>query len=174
MKLNLSFSLIILLSFVFFQYSEARIVNRRVKEAPKACRIMNEDGFLSREDKKVLGTLRHSLLIDNDDKNIILVKDKGEKICEWSFDQWAGIQTENKLPDISNFKFHIDEYKNVIYPFVQKQDNSYFVINIPISTCDLNNQVTKVNLELPKCEIPKKYASRRSSKKKSRRIASRK
>ncbi|MEK6627034.1 MAG: hypothetical protein AABY53_00270, partial [Bdellovibrionota bacterium] len=75
---------------------------------------------------------------------------------------------------ISNFKFHIDEYKNVIYPFVQKQDNSYFVMNIPISTCDLNNQVTKVNLELPKCEIPKKYASRRSSKKKSRRIASRK
>ncbi len=119
---------ILLVSLLFFQFSEARIRLRKVKEAPKTCKIMEEDDFLSRKEKKVLGTLRHSVLIedDADEKSITLVKDKGEKICQWEIAEWSAIQQNNKLPDISAFKFYIDEYKNVIYPYVQKKDKSYF------------------------------------------------
>lgn len=149
-----------------FQYSEARIRLRKVKEAPKSCKTMEEDSFLSRKDKKVLGTLRHSVLIENDaqDQNITLVKDKGEKICQWDLEQWYAIQQDNKLPDISAFKFYIDEYKNMIYPYVQKKDKTYFLMSIPISTCDLSQQFTNVKLELPKCEKPtkKKRTKKRS------------
>jgi|GEM_PF-3828530 len=172
----MKFILPIILFFVLQIFNakvDARIVNRKVKEAPKTCKLMAEDTFLSRSEKRVLGTLRHSLLIDQNEENITLVKDKGEKICQWSFNQWAGIQADNKLPDINNFKFHIDEYKNVMYPYVQKADKSFFMMNVLISNCDLNNQITKVNLDLPKCEIPK-IAKRRISKKRSRKIASRK
>lgn len=153
------------------EHAEARIVNHKVKEAPKTCKLMEEDNLLSREEKKVLGTLRHSVLIEDDVKNITLVKDKGEKICQWSFDQWAGIQSDNKLPDLKTFKFYIDEYKNVIYPYVQKADKSYFVMSVPIDTCELTNQITKAELDLPKCQIPK-IAKRKSSKNKTRRFAS--
>lgn len=161
----------IILSLLLFSVAQARIVNRKVKEAPKACKLMTEDTFLSRKDKIVYGTLRHSLLIDNDEQNITLVKDKGEKICQWSFDQWAGIQGDNKLPDLSKFKFQIDEYKNAIYPYVRKSDKSYFMMNIPLESCDLNNQITKVDLEIPKCEKPR-LAKRSLHKKKARKIAS--
>lgn len=159
--------LALILSLTFIQHSVARIRLRKVKEAPKTCKTMTEDNFLSREDKKVLGTLRHSILIDDDanEKNITLVKDKGEKICQWSFDQWSAIMTDNNLPDIKSFKFYIDEYKNVIYPYVQKSDKSYFVMSVPIQTCDLSNQVIKAKLELPKCEAPHK--NRKRSKKRS-------
>lgn len=152
----------LIFSLTFIQHSDARIRNRKVKEAPKACKTMVEDNFLSREDKKVLGTLRHSILIEDDEnkKNITLVKDKGEKMCQWSFDQWSSIMINNRLPDIESFKFYIDEYKNVIYPYVQKSDKSYFVMSIPIQTCDLSNQVTKAKLELPKCETPSKSRKR--------------
>ena len=147
-----------LLSMTLCQFSDARIRNRKVKEAPKSCKIMEEDSFLSRKDKIVLGTLRHSVLIENDEneKSITLVKDKGEKICQWNMDQWSTIQADNKLPDLKLFKFYIDEYKNVIYPYVQKPDKSYFVMSVPIQTCDLSQHITKLKLELPKCELPGK------------------
>lgn len=162
---------LLLILCLIFEHSEARIVNRKVKEAPKTCKVMEEDNLLSRKEKMVLGTLRHSVLIEDDAKNITLVKDKGEKICQWSFDQWAGIQSDNKLPDLKTFKFYIDEYKNVIYPYVKKGDQSYFVMSVPIETCDLSDQVTRAELELPKCEIPRKM-KRKSFRNKSRRLAS--
>lgn len=165
------FSALIIFLFLF-QNSEGRIRLRKVKEAPKTCKTMEEDRFLSRDDKKVLGTLRHSVLIEDDehDQSITLVKDKGEKVCQWNINQWAAIQTDNKLPDIKSFKFYIDEYKNVIYPYVQKKDKSYFVMSIPIQTCDLSNQYTNAKLQLPKCEKPVKrkirYAKKKSTSKK--------
>lgn len=163
---------ILILGLGLFHFSEAKIRLRKVKEAPKTCKVMEEDNFLSRSDKKVLGTLRHSVLIENDEneKTITLVKDKGEKICQWDFSQWSAIQAENKLPGLNSFKFYIDEYKNIIYPYVQKQDKSFFVMSIPIQTCDLSNQITRLNLDLPKCVIPSK-TRKRSSRKRS--VASR-
>lgn len=127
---------------------------------------MEEDGFLSRKEKKVLGTLRHSVLIEDDvtEKSITLVKDKGEKICQWDLAEWSAIQQNNKLPDIRSFKFYIDEYKNVIYPYVQKKDKSYFVMSIPINTCDLSVQQTNAKLDLPKCEKPVAKSKKRSKK----------
>lgn len=159
----------LILSLAFFQYSEAKIRNRKVKEAPRVCKTMIEESLLSRKDKKVLGTLRHSVLIEDDEieQSITLVKDKGEKICQWDFAEWSAIQANNKLPDISSFKFFIDEYKNVIYPYVQKPDNSFFVMTIPIQTCDLSNQITRVKLELPKCEIQAKSKKRSAKKRRS-------
>ena len=148
-----------------FQFSEAKIRLRKVKEAPKACKTMEEDSFLSRKEKKVLGTLRHSVLIEDDasEQSITLVKDKGEKICQWELSEWSAIQQDNKLPDIQAFKFYIDEYKNVIYPYVQKKDKSYFVMSVPIQTCDLTSQQTYAKLDLPKCEKPTR-AKKRSKK----------
>ncbi len=148
-----------------FQFAEAKIRLRKVKEAPKACKTMEEDSFLSRKEKKVLGTLRHSVLIEDDasEQSITLVKDKGEKICQWELSEWSAIQQDNKLPDIQAFKFYIDEYKNVIYPYVQKKDKSYFVMSVPIQTCDLTSQQTYAKLDLPKCEKPTR-AKKRSKK----------
>lgn len=157
---------ILFICLFIVQFSEAKIRLRKVKEAPKTCKTMVEDSFLSRKDKKVLGTLRHSVLIEDDDEDqsITLVKDKGEKICQWDLEQWSAIQQTNRLPDIRFFSFYIDEYKNVIYPYVQKKDKSYFVMSVPINTCDLSVQQTNAKLELPKCEKPskKKRSKKRS------------
>lgn len=154
--------------------AEARIRNRRVKEAPKACKVMAEDEMLSRDGKRVLGTLRHSLLIESEagsdfsasSTTISLVKDKGEKICQWTEDQWNEILVNNKINSITSFKFFVDEYKEILYPYAKKDDNSYFLMSIPFSSCQFAAQLTKENLELPKCGIQAK------SKKKNRRKSS--
>ncbi|MBY0553471.1 hypothetical protein K2P97_03010 [bacterium] len=161
--------LIVAAIILSFAHSEARIRLRKVKEAPKACVTMKEDNFLSRKDKKVLGTLRHSILIEknNEEPSITLVKDKGEKICQWTLDKWSSIEINNKLPNTEAFKFHIDEYKEVLYPYVQKDDKSYFIMEISFKDCSLDTQITKASLDLPKCENPKK-SRKPSSKKKSR------
>lgn len=161
MKFIVSF----LMAALFIQTAEGRIRNRKVKEAPRACKLMTEDSFLSRTDKKVLGTLRHSVIIEDsaDTKTVTLVKDKGEKLCQWKLEQWESIRGENKLPEVKSFKFHIDEYKEILYPHVKKADASYFMMSIPFKSCDLSTQSTKVKLELPKCEPPKKKSRKRSS-----------
>ncbi|MEQ1721768.1 MAG: hypothetical protein ABL930_01240 [Pseudobdellovibrio sp.] len=131
---------------------------------------MKEDNFLSRKDKKVLGTLRHSILIESNAEapSITLVKDKGEKICQWNMDTWASIEKDNKLPDAMSFKFYIDEYKEVLYPYVQRDDKSYFMMSIPFKDCSLETQITKLSLNLPKCEVPKKSRKPSSKKKRAR------
>jgi hypothetical protein len=149
--------------------TEARIRMNKVKEAPKVCKLMQEDPMLSREGKKVFGTLRHSLVFENSDNqsSVSLVKDKGEKICEWTVDQWSQVLKSHGAENIMNFKYHIDEYKEKLYPYAHKADGSYFVLSIPFSGCSLDEQVTTAKLEIPKCEIPKK----KSRKRKSRRVA---
>lgn len=148
----------------------ARIRNNKVKEAPKTCALMQKDEDLSRKNKLVLGTLRHSIIIEDSDesKSMTLVRDKGEKICQWSLEQMKSIQESNKLPDLKEFKFHIDEYKEILYPYVKKEDGSYFMMTIDFKTCSLDTQVTKEKLDLPKCEIPKKKVKSKSKKKKSK------
>jgi hypothetical protein len=127
---------IICTTFMLLSFSyatAARIRNHKVKEAPKSCQLMREDASLSCDNKRVLGTLRHSLVIENseDSKSITLVKDKGEKLCQWSLEDWSSIQKANLLPELDQFKFHIDEYKEILHPYVKKADNSYFLMSIP-------------------------------------------
>ena len=67
------------------QQAEAgRIVNRRVKDAPKVCAVMQEDKFLSKEKKQVFGTLKHSVVIED---NISILNDLGKKECQWPFEK---------------------------------------------------------------------------------------
>lgn len=149
----------------FLQATEARIRNRKVKEAPRVCKLMTEDNFLTRKDKKVLGTLRHSVIIEDsaETRTVTLVKDKGEKVCQWKLEQWESIRNDNKLPEINDFKFHIDEYKEILYPYVKKADASYFMMTIPLKSCALSEQTTKVKLEIPKCEPPKKARKKKTT-----------
>ena len=156
------------------QPSEARIRNRKVKEAPKSCKVMAEDPLLSRDGKKVMGTLRHSLLIESSNEDgeqpvnvISLVKDKGEKICQWTTAQWSEILKNNKISSVTNFSFFVDEYKEVLYPYAKTSENSYFVMSIPFSTCEFATQSTKETLDLPKCEVLHKKLTHRKSKKNS-------
>lgn len=157
-----------LIAALSVQIADSRIRNRKVKEAPRVCKLMTEDSFLSRTDKRVLGTLRHSMIIEDssDTRTVTLVKDKGEKLCQWGLEQWESVRSENKLPEIKEFKFHIDEYKEILYPYAKKADASYFVMAIPFKTCALTEQSTKAKLELPKCEPPKKKSRRRAASKK--------
>lgn len=159
---------------LFAQSADARIRNRKVKEAPKSCKVMPEDTLLSRDGKKVLGTLRHSLLIESPDEDgnegvhtISLVKDKGEKICQWTSADWKEILKNNKIENLTNFSFYVDEYKEILYPFAKNGDNSFFVMSIPFSSCEFSTQSTKEALDLPKCEVPRKKAKRKRSKKNS-------
>lgn len=162
---------IFVISFLFsiiFSVSEARIRMNKVKEAPKVCKVMSEDNMLSRDGKRVFGTLRHSLVFElSENQEVVsLIKDKGEKICEWPKGQWGQILKNNGLEDFSKFKFHIDEYKEKLYPYARKADGSYFVMSIPFAGCSLDEQNTRASLDLPKCEIPKKK-SKKSKKRRS-------
>jgi hypothetical protein len=154
---------------IFSHLGEARIRMNKVKEAPKVCKIMAEDSMLSRDGKKVFGTLRHSLVFERSEnlESVSLIKDKGEKICQWPGSQWEEILKNNGFENLTNFKYHIDEYKEILYPYATKPDGSYFVMNIPFADCGLSEQSTREKLDIPKCVIPKK----KSKKRRARRVA---
>lgn len=164
-------SIILAVLFIAETGYAGRIRNRKVKEAPKACKEMAEDTMLSRQGKVVFGTLRHSLLIEEDlnegetkSTTVSLVKDKGEKICQWTEEQWNQILAENKIDKITRFSFFVDEFKEMLYPFVKRDDNSFLIMKVPFSTCGLEEKSTLAKLELPKCEAPKKSKHKRSRK----------
>ena len=148
---------ICVLLFVFSLSAEARIRLRKVKEAPKTCQILKEDPLLSRPDKKVLSTERHSLIFED---NISLVRDKGEKICSWRMSEF------DSLAPVDQFQFFIDEYKEILYSYVKNADQSYFIMTIPFATCSLETKVTLPEFQPPKCEKPKKKSSAKKRKKK--------
>ena len=156
------------MTVVSVNFAEARIRMRKVKEAPKVCKVMQEDVFLSRDGKKVLGTLRHSLVFENlaENSNVSLVKDKGEKICQWPNTDWNQVLKDNGVENLISFKYHIDEYKEILYPYAQKADGSYFIWSIPFKDCSLTDFKNTAKLELPKCEVPKKKSRKRASTKK--------
>lgn len=159
-----SLSVVIVVVFGSLYAEAGRIRNRKVKEAPQICGLMQEDVHLTRGGKKVYGTLRHSLVFENDEQmnNISLVKDKGEKICQWQSTVWNNILKNNQVENLMSWKYYVDEYKEILYPYVQKADKSYFIMTIPFATCSLEQQVTRVDLDLPKCEIPKKTKKKKS------------
>lgn len=133
-----------------------RIRLRKVKEAPKTCVVMKEDGLLSRKDKLVWSTERNSVVVD--DSEITIVNDLGQKICEWNKSTFAA------LGKVDDFRFYIDEYKDVIYPYLEKKDVGVVMIKVPMQTCSLNDQRTLAALEIPKCDKPKKSSKRNSKK----------
>ncbi len=148
---------ICVLLFVCSFSAEARIRLRKVKEAPKTCQTLKEDQLLSRPEKKVLSTERHSLIFED---SISLLRDKGEKICNWRMSEF------DSLAPVNQFQFFIDEYKEVLYSYVKNADQSYFIMTIPFATCSLETKVTLPEFQPPKCEIPKKKASSKKRKKK--------
>lgn len=155
---NIMLFLVVALSIT--QAVEARIVNRKVKEAPKVCAIMQEDRLLSKENKQVFGTLKHSVVIEG---NVSILNDLGKKECQWPFDKL------NAYGNIGDFNYYIDEYKNYIYPYVKNEDQkSYTMLKISLVSCEIEDAVTYDKLELPKCEKP---SSGKKSKSKKRKIA---
>ena len=151
-----------LFTTLFSISAESRIRNRKVKEAKKVCKLMQEDALLSRDGKKVFGTERHSLVIESleEEPSVSLIKDKGEKICQWPLQEWNSILKQNQVENLITFKYHIDEFKEVIIPYAQKSDGKYFTWNISLKDCDLNNHKISEKLDLPKCETPKKRSKR--------------
>ncbi len=138
-------------------HAHARIRLRKVKEAPRVCQNMKEDKLLSRADKKVLSTERHSLIFED---TISLVRDKGEKVCSWR------ISEMESLGPLDQFQFYIDEFKEVLYSYVKNPDGSQLIITTPFATCSLETKVTLPQFDPPKCEGPRKKSGSRKRKKK--------
>ncbi len=156
-KVQIIFGVIFFLAGLFPVSSEARIRLRKVKEAPRTCKYMTEDPLLSRSDKKVLSTERHSLVFED---SIDLVRDKGEKICQWRPSEL------NTLGPIENFKFYIDEYKETLFAILKNPDESNMIIKVPLANCSLENTVTqKESFMPPQCQSGKKSSSRKRKKK---------
>lgn len=137
----------------FSTFSEARIRLRKVKEAPKVCAVMNEDKLLSRKSKKVYSTERHSLIIE---EAVALVKDKGEKVCIWKKEDWGADPQA-----VDQYKFYIDEYKEILYASKDNEDKSVNVIQITLKDCKLDNQITVGDFKYPKCDPPKKVSKKK-------------
>lgn len=129
---------------------QARIRNNKVKDPPRTCATMKEEEFLSRPGKKVFGTLRNSVVIEDD---LSVISDLGKKICQFP------LEKINQYGNITDFKYYVDEYKNVLYPYV-KQENGYFVMKVAMNDCSIVEEVTKEQLDFPKCEKPSKKKSR--------------
>lgn len=127
-----------------------RIRLRKVPIAPKVCANMNEDKLLSRGGKRIFGTLRNSVIIEQD---ISLVDDLGKKICQWPTDKLQA------YGDPTKFNFYIDEQRNALYPYV-KSDASYQFLKISLDDCSIGELQTTDKLELPKCEMKKKSRTR--------------
>lgn len=152
MKLNKLLWTAIVSSIVFASLnSEAgRIRMRKVKDAPKVCSHMEEDKLLSRGNKRIFGTLRNSVIIEQD---VALVDDLGKKVCLWPSNKFQ------VLGDLTKYSFYIDEQRNALYPYM-KSDANYQVIKISLDDCSIGEIQTTDKLELPKCESKKKSRGR--------------
>lgn len=131
--------------------SQGRIVNRKVKEAPRTCGEMKEDSFLSRGGKRIFGTLRNSVIINQE---ISVVDDLGKKICTWPLEKLS------QFAEPGTFDFYIDEYKNRLYPHFKKE-NGFFVVAVNLEDCSLAETSYLEKLDFPKCEKPSKKKSRK-------------
>lgn len=153
MNIHLLLRTAILFSIVFgaMTAEAGRIRMRKVKDAPKVCSVMGEDKYLSRGGKRIFGTLRNSVIIEQD---ISLVNDLGKKIC-----QWPANKLQASLGDLGKYSFYIDEQRNALYPYI-KADSQYQFLKISLDDCSLGEIQTAEKLELPKCESKKKSRSR--------------
>lgn len=148
-----------LLIVVTVNSADARIRMRKVKDPPRVCAMMIKDELLSRPSKPIWSTERNSLVVSD---NITLVNDLGIKICEWNKDMF------NNIGEISRVRFFIDEYKEVIYPYIDNNERGTLLVKVPFKTCDLADRVTLNKFQLPNCEKPEKpKKAKRQSRKKS-------
>lgn len=131
--------------------TEARIVNRKVKESPRTCGEMKEDNYLSRDNKRIFGTLRNSVVINHE---ISVVDDLGRKICAWPLEKLS------QYAEPGTFDFYIDEYRNRLYPHFKKE-NGFFVVAVNLDDCSLAETSYTEKLDFPKCEKPKKKSRKR-------------
>ncbi len=148
--------LIIGLLLIFGLKVEAKIRLRKVKDSQRTCAVMKEDLLLSRPAKPVWSTERHSIVVADD---ILLVNDLGQKICTWDKAQFS------TLGEITKFRFYIDEYKEIIYPYIADKDKGFIFVTTPFKSCSLEKSVNVSKVEYPKCEKPKR-AGKNSKKKK--------
>ena len=153
---NNDMKLALFTSFILFFFVEVglagRIRLRKVKEAPKVCAHMVEDNYLSRKNRKVYGTLRNSLIFED---QVLVVDDLGQKICQWPNEKWA------PLGDVTKYKFYIDEKRNKIYSYLKNAEaNQYQVAEVDINNCQLGSLQTVHDLDLPRCEKVKKSKSK--------------
>jgi hypothetical protein len=131
--------------------ADARIVNRKVKEAPRVCAPMKEDSYLSRDGKRIFGTLRNSVIIEDE---IFVVNDLGKKICQWPLDKLS------QFAEPLNFNFYIDEYKNKLYPHIKKE-NGFLVMSVDLADCSMQDTSYLEKLDFPKCVKPTKKKVRK-------------
>ena len=146
LKIVLLFSVV---GLFISQSVEARIVNRKVKEAPRVCAPMKEDSYLSRDGKRIFGTLRNSVIINEE---IIVVDDLGKKICQWPLDKLS------QFAEPLTFDFYIDEYKNKLYPHIKKE-NGFLVMSVDLADCSMADTSYLEKLDFPKCVKPVKKKS---------------
>lgn len=159
----MNMKLVLILSMIISNVvvSEARIVNRRVKESPKVCAYMKQDDLLSKPGKTVFGTLRNSVVLED---NISVVNDLGKKVCQWKLDQFQ--QAFESTGDLNQSQFYIDEYKNYIYPIIKdEQANTVKTLKISLSTCEVESSDEGDRFQEPKCEKPKSVKKNRKTKK---------
>jgi len=145
---RLHYLLFITFLFIFGldQAQAGRIRLRKVKDAPKTCSVMDEDHYLTRTNKRIFGTLRNSVILEDD---VSVVNDLGQKVCQWSYEKL------NSLGDLNKYKFYIDEYKNKLIPF-SKDKNQVRYSMIDLNDCEVGEVQTADNFDLPKCESKSK------------------
>lgn len=152
---------ILILIFISSIYTDARIRLRKVKDAPRVCQVMKEDQYLSRPDKKILGTEKNSLIFDG---AVTLIGDLGHKQCEWPLDKFAVFQEPR------NANYYIDEFKNVLiaYKKVQVESSNQKIVQqlqINVENCQISDLSTLSEPSLPKCDPPKKGKKKKKSNK---------
>lgn len=139
--------------------SEARIRLRKVKDAPRVCQIMKEEPFLSRPEKKILGTEKNSLVFDT---SITLIGDLGQKQCEWP------IETFSIFEEPKSAQYYIDEFKNILVAFKkmpapQAGSNIVQQLQINVDSCQISEASTLTDPSFPKCDPPKKGKKKKKS-----------
>ncbi len=149
------FTMLSVCIFISFEAEAGRIRLRKVKEAPKTCTTMSEDHYLSKPSKKIFGTLRNSLVLED---SVLIVDDLGKKVCQWSYDKWLG------FGDLTQYQFFINEQKNELIPYA-KVDEGYLVAKVNLESCELGDIESVDQLSLPRCEMSKASKFRKKSKK---------
>ncbi len=140
---------------MFMHEAHARIRLRQVKDPPRVCAVMKKDDFLSRPSKTVWSTEKYSVVVADE---IELVNDLGVKVCSWNKDLFSQVAEPNQ------FRFYVDEFKEYIYPYVDKKENGITVFKIPFKDCSLADKTTTTQLQFPACEKPKKISKKRKKK----------
>ncbi len=155
---------VFLILWISFFAEAGRIRLRKVKDAPRSCAIMKEETSLSRDDKKILGTEKNSIVID---ETVSVIGDLGNKLCEWPKEKFSEISD-----DPLKMSFYIDEFKNILVVY-QKNINEQKTfqqavqqVQINLDTCQFGQLRTLSEVSLPKCDPPKKAKKSRKKKKK--------